>query len=327
MNKKSLIIGLVAVCLISLFSGTVSAAPSNPYLLVSGLEGASGSTLGPDGALYVTEGAAGRLTRVDPQTGETTTFASGLPQAVIPIGGAVDVAFLDGTAYVLVSMVGFPFGSQVDGIYRIDGPNSYTIIADIGDFSSSHLPPYPVDLPNGVQYAIETFRGGFLVTDGHHNRVLRVTPDGQINEMKAFGNIVPTGLDVHGNTIFMAQAGAVPHLPEDGKVVAFGPKSATTSEIASGAPLLVDVEFGLGRTLFALAQGNFPGPPYPPPGAPALPNTGSLVKVNQDGSFDTIVEGLNLPTSFEFISNTAYIVSLTGEIWKVDNVGNPPFGK
>lgn len=34
--------------------------------LVEGLEGASGSTVGPGGALYVTEGAAGRVTRIDP---------------------------------------------------------------------------------------------------------------------------------------------------------------------------------------------------------------------------------------------------------------------
>ena len=48
-------------------------------LLVTGLEGGSGSTIGPDGALYVTEGVAGRIARVDPQTGTITTFASGLP--------------------------------------------------------------------------------------------------------------------------------------------------------------------------------------------------------------------------------------------------------
>ena len=31
-------------------------------------------------------------------------------------------------------------------------------------------------VPTGVQYALEPYRGGFLVTDGHHNRVLRVAP-------------------------------------------------------------------------------------------------------------------------------------------------------
>ncbi|TMP94133.1 MAG: hypothetical protein E6L08_04180, partial [Verrucomicrobia bacterium] len=37
--------------------------------LDTGLESAKGSTVGPDGALYVTEGAVGRISRVDPLTG------------------------------------------------------------------------------------------------------------------------------------------------------------------------------------------------------------------------------------------------------------------
>ena len=34
-------------------------------LLVDGLQGATGSTIGPDGALYVIEGAIGQITRID----------------------------------------------------------------------------------------------------------------------------------------------------------------------------------------------------------------------------------------------------------------------
>jgi streptogramin lyase len=47
--------------------------------LTAGLASGSGSTVGPDSALYVTEGATGKVLRVDPKTGEVTTFASGLP--------------------------------------------------------------------------------------------------------------------------------------------------------------------------------------------------------------------------------------------------------
>src|SRR5215213_6873368 len=97
-----------------------------PELLASGLEGGSGSTIGPDGALYVTEGVAGRLTRIDPETRDTTVVARCLPEGVAPVGGAIDVAFRDGTPYVLVSMVD-PVDagrSDVAGIYRIDGVDS-----------------------------------------------------------------------------------------------------------------------------------------------------------------------------------------------------------
>ena len=174
------------------------------HRLVAGLQGGSGSTIGPDRALYVTESAAGRITRVDPRTGATTTYAGGLP-ALIPevgFGGPVDIAFLGRTAYVLVTLVGPDVGgSDVVGIYRVDRPDRFTVVADIGAFSIANPPETDFFVPSGVQYALQAYRGGFLVTDGHHNRVLRVTRDGEITELRAFGNIVPTGLEVRGRTI------------------------------------------------------------------------------------------------------------------------------
>ena len=288
--------------------------------LVTGLQGAMGSTIGPDGALYVTEGAIGTISRVDPQTGEKTTFASGLPPAIIGIGGAIDVAFIDNIAYALVTLVGSQFGtSGIVGIYRVDGPDSFTVVADIGAFNLSHQPSgFDIAVPTGLQYALQTYRGGFLVTDGHLNRVLQVTLDGEVTVLIAFGNIVPTGLAVRGNTVYMAEAGPVPHLPQNGKVVSFEPKSPTAAVVASGARLLVDVEFGPGNGLYALSQGIFPV--GSPPATPALHNTGSLVKVNGDGTFTFVMDSLDQPTSLEFIGTTAYVVTLTGEVWKIDGV-------
>ena len=298
--------------------------PGPAQLLVTGLQGASGSTIGPGGALYVTEGAVGKIIRVDPSTGNTTTFASGLPPSIVGIGGVNDVAFIGGTAYALVTLVGPDVGgNNVVGIYRIDGPSSFTVIADIGAFSEANPPGTAFFVPTGVQYAIQTYRGAFLVTDGHHNRVLHVTLDGEITEIKTFGNIVPTGLALHGNTIYMAEAGPVPHLPENGKVVSFSANSSAVTNVASGAPLLVDVEFNRGQTLFALAQGIWD---QVEEGSPAEPNTGSLVRVNDDGTFTVIAEGLDRPTSMEFIGNTAYIIGLSGEIVTIENVDSPPFG-
>ena len=329
--KQSLALALLA----SSVPAAVSVAPPRAIsrrpaatLLADGIQGASGSTVGPGGALYVTEGATGRVLRVDPETGEITTFATGLPPAVAPIGGAIDVAFIGGTAYVLVTLVGPDVGgssSDVVGIYRVDGPNRVRAVANIGEFSASHLPSMPVDVPSGLQFALEVFRGGLLVTDGHHNRVLRVTLDGEVSEFLAFGNIVPTGLAIHGQTIYLAEAGPVPHLPQDGRIVAFGAKPSVVTEVASGAPLLVDVEFGRGRTLYALSQGVFLA--GGDPATPALPGTGALLEINDDGSLTVVEAGLNQPTSVEFIGNTAYVITLGGEIWKIENVSDPPFGR
>jgi hypothetical protein len=291
----------------------------------------SGSTIGPDKALYVTNGPGGRVLRVDPKTGAVTTFASGLPPAIpdVGIGGAMDVAFVGDNAYVLVTLVGPFFGQTdvVDGIYRIEDDGSATPIADIGAWSIANPPTTDFFVDSGVQYAMQKFRGGFLVTDGHHNRVLRVTRDGDISQMIAFGNIVPTGLEVQGGRIYMGQAGPIPHRPENGKIVTFTPGSAAT-EVASGASLIVDVEFGRGHRLYALSQGIWDLPQIPEnEGAPASPHTGRLLQVRRHGSFATVVEGLDRPTSLEFIGSTAFVVTLTGKVIRIHHAGRPPFGK
>jgi hypothetical protein len=288
-------------------------------LLADGIQGASGSTVGPGGALFVTEGATGSVLRVDPKTGDVTTFATGLPPSIVGIGGAIDVAFIGTNAYVLVTLVGPDVGgNDVVGIYRVDSPTSAYPIADIGEFAVNNPPLTPFDVPTGLQFALDVFRAGFLVTDGHHNRVLQVTLDGEVSEFRAFGNIVPTGLAILGNTIYMAEAGAVPHLPQDGRVVAFGAKPSGVLEVASGAPLLVDVEFGRGRSLYALSQGDFP--PGGAPAEPALPDTGALLLVDGHGGFTVVADGLNRPTSVEIIGDTAYVITLEGEIWTIPNV-------
>lgn len=293
-------------------------------VLASGLDGAFGSTVGPDGNLYVTEQIAGRISRINPHTGQVTTFASGLPADTFYAGlggGVMDVAFLGNTAYVLVAAVGPEYGGtpgEVIGIYRIDGPSSYTVVADLGTWSRTHLPRPDFEIfdPNGAQYAMEPYRGGFLVTDGHHNRVLQVTLDGRITQLLQFGNVVPTGLEVRGNTAYLTQAGPIPHNPQDGKVLSFTPGStAAPTLVASGAPLLVDVEFGPGNTLYALSQGHWSGPSE---GYPADPDTGSLVRANADGTFTVVDTGLDRPTSLEIIGNTAYVVGLGGEVVTVD---------
>ena len=305
--------------------------PSMPVLMASDLgAGLLGITTGPGGDLFIPDAVEGEITRIDVKTGARSTFASGLPQLIpaVGIGGITDVTFIGGTAYALVSIVHdpnlFPTG-LVNGIYRIDGPNSFTIIADLGAYNLAN-PPMGIEffIATGVLYSIETYRGGFLVTDGHLNRVLHVTLDGDITLVRQFGDVVPTGLAVKGNNILVSQAGPTPHVPENGKVVSFSSKSTTVNTIASGAPMVVDVEFGRGQTLFALSQGIFGGGPD---GSPGLPNTGSLLRVNDNGTFTVIVDKLNQPTSFEIIGNSAYITTLGGELWVVHNIAGPPFGK
>ena len=341
-RRRLLVTGVALVAMIVPLAANAKppvSAAGNPELLATLAGGASsGSAIGPGGALYVPQPATGEIWRVDPKSGANTLYASGLPQrfAPLPFGGVMDVAFYGSTAYALVSVVApsfpdlftTPCNPNFVGVYRVNGPSSSTLVADIGTFACDNLPSgFDIAVPTGVQYALEPFRGGFLVTDGHHNRVYRVTLDGTVTQMIQFGDVVPTGLAVSGKTIYMAEAGPVPHLPQSGKIVAFEPGSSSATEVASGARLAVDVELGRGRTLFALSQGFFPCTDPSCAGMPADPDTGALMRANANGTMTTIGPAtLDQPTSLEIIGNTAFVVTLNGEIWKIDGIAGPPYG-
>jgi hypothetical protein len=203
----------------------------------------------------------------------------------------------------------------------MDGPNSFSLVADIGQWAQDHPPHTDYELPTGVQFAFQPYRDGFVVTDGHHNRVYKVGLDGKVGQLIAFPDIVPTGVQVLGSKIYMAEAGPVPHLPEDGKAIVLSPRVHHTQELAAGAPLLLDLKFDCHHRLFGLSQGVFPEDGNP--GDPALPDTGSIVVARRDGSFRTIFATLNQPTSFQILGDTAYVFTLNGEIWKVSNVVCP----
>ena len=336
MRQRLLILCTVVPALVAMIAVVTAnatppaATPTVTAHWVTGLASGSGSTVGPDGALYVPEPSSGKVYRVDPDTGTRTEVAHCLPPWVIPLGGAMDVAFIDNTLYALVSIVSDPFAAvgihpNHNGIYRVDGPGSCSLIADIGAFALAHTPDADIFLLAGVQYAMEPYRGGFLVTDGHHNRVYYVTLGGEVSEFITFGDVVPTGLAVQGNTIYMAEAGPiVSGGAEIGKIVGIDAKSHAVTDVAGPGPLVVDVERGRGQTLFGLAQGTHSNQN---PGSPADPNTGELLRVDDKGGFSVVATGLDRPTSLEIIGTTAYVVTLGGEIWKIDHVAGPPYGR
>jgi hypothetical protein len=292
----------------------------------------TGSTIGPDGALYVTDGVAGAVLRIDGSSGDVSPYADGLPPKAFPdadIGGPVDVAFTGETAYVLVTLAsgnlnGEPFGDPEakNGLFRIEPDGSNTLVADLGQWSVDHPPEPAIIVDTGVHFSLESYPDGFLVTDGHHNRVLQVTQDGSIDEVATFDNVVPTGLEAVDDDIFITQMGPIPHLPEDGKVIALGPNS-DTRDLASGATMLIDVEHGPDDQLYAVSQGQWDGVGE---GSRADPNTGRLLVVEPDGDLTPVVDGdgnelvLDRPTSVEFDGATGYVVSVTGMVYRVDGL-------
>jgi hypothetical protein len=327
---------LVAAALVAMAAPAIANASPPESLtkevLATGFTGATGSAIGPDEALYVPAGRLGTVTRIDPETGATTTVASALPvpaSVKVPTGGPMDVAFIGHTMYVLVTLVGPEVGgSSINGIYRVDGGKGVPIV-DLGAYSAAHtdvLSGFAFGVKAGLQYAMQPFGDGFLVTDGHHNRVLRVPLVGTPSDLKDFNaDVVPTGLSVSHNTVFIAEAGPIPHEPATGKVVSFNVNDQVVKDVASGARLAVDVKFGPEGDLYVLSQGEFPN--LGTPATPAVNNTGKLLRLNKDGTFTVIMEQLDQPTSLEFIGETAFVTTLGGTVYRIKHVSRGGHGE
>ncbi|MDR7253086.1 hypothetical protein J2X46_002071 [Nocardioides sp. BE266] len=291
----------------------------------------SGSTIGPDGALYVTHSLGGKLLRIDPDTGAATVVGRGLPTQIpgFGVGGPMDVSFIGDVAYVLVSVAGADAGGPDDlmGIYRLRKNGAFSVFADLGTWSRNH-PPSDPDwfVGQGVQYSMDVWRGGFLVTDAHLGRVIRVNRNGRISELVGFGSTdaVPLGLEVVGDRIFLTLAGPIPHLPITAKIREVRPDGTSKVVARWGAGyrgnrgLILDAEQD-GGPMYGLLQGYWNLEPTPAnEGFPAKHRTGEIVVVRADGTFRTVVRKLDQPTSMELVGDVAYVVTYTGTILRIE---------
>ena len=84
--------------------------------------------------------------------------------------------------------------------------------------------------------------------------------------------------------------------------------------------MLIDVERGPRGKLYGLSQGQWDGVGE---GSRAKPNTGRLVVVGRHGKLTPVVDGsgqelvLDRPVSLEFVGATAYVVSVTGDVYRI----------
>jgi hypothetical protein len=87
--------------------------------------------------------------------------------------------------------------------------------------------------------------------------------------------------------------------------------------------MLIDVERGPDGKLYGLSQGQWDGVGE---GSRANPDTGRLVVVGRHGNLTPVVDRrgrelvLDRPTSVEFVGATAYVLSVTGDIYRVDGL-------
>lgn len=87
--------------------------------------------------------------------------------------------------------------------------------------------------------------------------------------------------------------------------------------------MLIDVERGPRGRLYGISQGQWDGVGE---GSRAEPDTGRLVVVGRDGELTPVVDDrgqelvLDRPTSLEFVGRTAYVLSVTGDVYRIDGL-------
>ena len=327
-----------------------------PTVVRTGLQNPRGIKFGPDRRLYVAEGGSGgthstvgrcqqvpapigpyrggftgRISAVDVTTGARTTIVRNLPSSV---GGGfassvADVAFLHGTLYALIVGAGCSHGlaGTYNSIDRVSAPGVATPIVNLSRFLMTHPVAHPNadDFePDGSWYSLEAAGDTLYAVEPNHGEVDAVRPDGAIRRLvdvsATQGHIVPTSLtSFYGQFLF-------------GNLYTFDPGSQGKAgiylltrwgqvlQIASGLTAVTGVAVHHGR-IYALES--FTGFFAP---APSVANTGTVVRLENDGSWCKIVGGLSFPTAMTFGErNTLYIsnkgfgqpTNTSGEIVKV----------
>lgn len=343
MRKALLFLPGLVLAATALLTGGVGSAqaptPTAGTLLADGLGGMFGGAIGPDGAFYAAVGGTGgdtvlsgpegdvffgetgSIVRIDPATGAVTTAVDGIGSFGFAEGegsGVVDVVFMGSTMYFMTSVGGEAGGSDEwpVGIYRANADGSFTLIADLGAFNLANMSPTQ-EIPTGNPFGLATRGDTFLVTDGNANRVLSVTLDGDIDVLSQFGNVVPTGV-VSGATgpIYITFYSPAPHTTGTSSLVAVDAATGAVTTIDTGTEL-IGVDFSSG-TIYVVSMGD---EPTDPEGPPAEPFTGTLFRL-VNGQLIPVATGFMLPISLTISNNTAFIATLTGEVWKVENLSS-----
>ena len=324
----------------SLDDGTQWGKPPvlTPTVVARGMEDPRGIKFGPDGRLYVAEGGlggthstvgrcrqvlapvgpytgglTGRLSAVDVTTGVRTTIARGLPSS-IGAGDAssvADVAFLHGTLYALIVGAGCSHGliGTYNSIDRISASGIATPIVNLSKFLEFHpvAHPNPPDFePDGSWYSLEASDDTLFAVEPNHGEVDAVKPDGSIRRLvdvsASQGHIVPTSLTAFYGQFLFGNLNTLAPSSQGHAGIYLLTRWGQIVQIASGLTAVTGVAVHHGRIYALEAFTGFfaPAPPYA--------NTGTVVRLEDDGSWVKVVGGLSFPTAMTFgAHNTLYI--------------------
>lgn len=328
--------------------------PSPPRVVASGLNGPQGVHVTGDGTLWVTEDGVGgattftgpapqgpaegnygnsaRVIRVAPdgtQDVVTTTLSVTAP-GIGPTGGG-KIAVIGSGVYIGngVWNAGYsvPRPTGASAVLRIEGAAA-TEVANVFAFEAATNPDGVPAAQGGIDshaYGLAAGPDGQLyVADAGANAVFRVSPtSGEVSLVASLAGrtgtgaqSVPTGA-AFGNdgSLYVSLLSGAPFPSGAARVVKIA--GSTVSDFATGMTMLTDVERGPDGNLYAVSFGRF----APAPGGnPFVANAGSVIRLKSNGDKETVLSGLNYPTSIAF--------NATGDAYVAENgVGAPGSGR
>jgi hypothetical protein len=282
-------------------------------------------------------GPSARISKLGP-TGTLAALATGLPSFVALQGdiiGVADVAFLDGHLYALIAGGGCSHGNPdlPNGIVKVDPTNGkWTYITDLSTFYMEHPAAYPDagDFePDGVPYSMIAHDGRLFAVEPNHGTITETTTDGSTSEIIdvsfSEGHIVPTSIAANNNNLYIGNLGQFPITSQWEKVItlsrdlgfidttpgfATGPGDVKKFKIANsraGFTTIVNLKFGPDGLLYALELSDTPNG-FPNPG------DGKVLRLEADGSIQTVVTGLRLPGGMAFGPDKALYISDAGDL-------------
>lgn len=333
-------------------------------VVATGLENPRGLKFGHNGLLYVAEGGlggtqsttpeqcqqvpdvgpytggfTGRVSTVNVTTGTRTTVVDKLPSSQTSaatgafVSSVADVAFLHGKLYALIAGAGCSHGlaGTYNSVDRIS-QGVATPIVNLSKFQMTHpvAHPNPGDFePDGTWYSVVAVGNLLYAVEPNHGEVDVIKPGRGCNDTSISrlvdvsatqGHIVPTAIAFDRGQFVLGNLNTfVPGSQGNARLFRLTRQGAL-SQIAAGLTAVTGVAVHGGHIYVLEAFTGFYAP------APPVANTGTVVRLARDGSWETIVTGLSFPTAMTFgANNTLYIsnggfgqpTNTSGEIVKV----------